>query len=339
MRLRALDLTDDAELAAFHQAYARSHTERFDAPSSLAEKRSNLTSDAYAEHVVLVAEDGAEVVGGAWVSVPQQDNRTAAYVHVFVLPEQRRRGYGTQLLAAAERIAAERGRVTVFAEAAWSVDVEAGPGSAFATARGYAVDLLDAVRELALPADVAPAVWRDGYTPVAWRRCPQEWLEEYAVLRSLILAEAPSGDIGLEPEHFDADRVRHEEARWAEQGRVAQTVAAVAPDGTLAGHTQLVVPDHGDTIYQWDTLVLRAHRGHGLGLTMKTAALQEAADLLVDRTRVTTWNAASNAPMIAVNEALGYRQVAWAAQLVTSIQPTGPAGGRLDVENSARNRP
>ena len=82
------------------------------------------------------------------------------------------------------------------------------------------------------------------------------------------MGQAPSGDVGIGPEHFDAARVRHEEARWREQGRVGQTVAAVAPDGTLAGHTQLVVPDHGETAYQWDTLVLPAHRGHGLGLAL-----------------------------------------------------------------------
>ncbi|WP_067859701.1 GNAT family N-acetyltransferase [Aeromicrobium erythreum] len=319
MRLAEIDLRDDAAYTAFHAVYARAHTERFDEPWGFAEKRTNLTSDAYAEHVVVAGEVDGEVVGGAWVSFPQQDNRTLAYLHVFVVPEERRRGYGSLLLREVERLAAERGRVNAFAEASWPVEETEGAGSAFALSHGYAVDLLDAIRALPLPAEVAPPVWRDGYTSVAWRRCPDEWLDQYAVLRALILAEAPSGEVGLEPEHFDAQRVRHEEARWAEQGRVGQTVAAVAPDGTLAGHTQLVVPDHGDTAYQWDTLVLPAHRGHGLGLAMKTAALDEAADLLSGRARVTTWNAASNTPMIAVNEALGYRQVAWAAELVKPL--------------------
>lgn len=320
MRTTPLDPADTARFTAFHDVYARSHLERFDEPWGLAEKRSNLTSDAYAEHVVLLGEDDGVAVGGAWVSFPQQDNRTLAYLHVFVVPERRRRGHGTALLAAVERLAAERGRAHGFAEASWAADADDGPGVAFARRHGYAVDLLDAIRALDLPAEVVPAPWRDGYTPVVWRRCPEQWLDQYAVLRGLILAEAPSGEVGLEPEHFDAERVRHEEARWAEQGRTGQTVAALAPDGTLAGHTQLVVPDHGDTAYQWDTLVLRAHRGHGLGLAMKAAALEEAADLLEGRSRVTTWNAASNAPMIAVNEALGYRQVAWAAELVKPLR-------------------
>lgn len=314
-----VELGDERAYAAFHAAYTEAHPESFDEPWGFAEKRTNLTSDPYTEHVVLAATDGDTTVGGAWVSFPQQDNRTLAYVHVFVVPDRRRSGIGSLLLAEVERIVAERGREKVFAEATWSVDVEQGAGSVFAAAHGYRLDLLDAIRELPLPASPPPAPWRDGYTALAWRRCPDDRVDEYAVLRALLLAEAPSGDVGLEPEHFDAARVRHEEARWVEQGRVAQTVAAVSPAGVLVGHTQLVVPEHGETAYQWDTLVLPAHRGHGLGLAMKAAALEEAADLLVARTRVTTWNAASNAPMIAVNEALGYRLVAWAAELVKAL--------------------
>lgn len=319
MPIRRVDLADEGSYASFHAAYTVAHPERFDEPWGFAEKRTNLTSDPYAEHVVLAGHEDDECVGGAWVSFPLQDNLALAYLHVFVVPGHRRRGHGSALLAEAERIARSRGRSRTFAEASWPVDVESGPGSAFAAAHGYVVDLLDAIRALPLPAPPVEAPWRDGYAPLASRRCPEEWLEQYAVLRALILAEAPSGDVGLEPEHFDAERVRHEESRWAEQGRVAQTVAALAPDGTLAGHTQLLVPEHGDTAYQWDTLVLAAHRGHGLGLAMKATAMHEAADLLVGRTRITTWNAASNAPMIAVNEALGYRQEAWAAELVKEL--------------------
>lgn len=319
MRIETLTTADAEAFGTFHDVYRRSHTERFDEPWGLAEKRTNLASDAYAEHVLLSGTVDGTPVAGAWVSFPQQDNRTLAYLHVFVLPERRREGLGSRLLATVEQEVVQRGRTTAFAEASWSVVDETGPGAAFAAARGYRVDLLDAIRELPLPASPPAAPWRGGYTAVAWRRCPDAWLDQYAVLRALILAEAPSGEVGLEPEHFDAARVRHEEQRWVEQRRVAQTVAAVAPDGTLAGHTQLVVPEQGETVYQWDTLVLREHRGHGLGLAMKVAALEEGADLLAGRTRVTTWNAASNGPMIDVNEAIGYRQVAWAAELVKPL--------------------
>jgi RimJ/RimL family protein N-acetyltransferase len=52
--------------------------------------------------------------------------------------------------------------------------------------------------------------------------------------------------------------------------------------------------------------VTRAHRGHRLGLLVKTAMVEwlRAAEPTVDR--IQTWNAESNRFMIAVNEALGY---------------------------------
>lgn len=62
---------------------------------------------------------------------------------------------------------------------------------------------------------------------------------------------------------------------------------------------------------QEDTLVLREHRGHGLGLRLRQAT---TAALLAERPRVRTirtWNAVSNTPMLDVNRLLGYRPVAF----------------------------
>jgi RimJ/RimL family protein N-acetyltransferase len=72
-------------------------------------------------------------------------------------------------------------------------------------------------------------------------------------------------------------------------------------------------------VYQWDTLVLPSHRGHGLGLALKAATMREAADLLQDRRRIITYNAAGNEPMIRVNEALGFRQIAWLGEYVKEL--------------------
>jgi RimJ/RimL family protein N-acetyltransferase len=72
-------------------------------------------------------------------------------------------------------------------------------------------------------------------------------------------------------------------------------------------------------VYQWDTLVLPTHRGHGLGLALKVTTMQEAADLLDGRRRITTYNAAGNEAMIRVNEALGFRQTGWVGEYVKDL--------------------
>ena len=72
-------------------------------------------------------------------------------------------------------------------------------------------------------------------------------------------------------------------------------------------------------MFQWDTLVLPTHRGHGLGLALKVATMQAADDLLEGRRRIITYNAAGNEAMIRVNEALGFRQVAWVGEYVKEL--------------------
>lgn len=78
--------------------------------------------------------------------------------------------------------------------------------------------------------------------------------------------------------------------------------------GVLAGHSVVVVdverPWIGD---QHDTSVLSAHRGHRLGLLLKTAMALHLVDAEGRLQTVDTWNAASNTHMIVVNETLGMR--------------------------------
>jgi GNAT superfamily N-acetyltransferase len=319
-QVTAIDISDARAFDEFYDVYLRSSGRPFDGPWLAVEKRVNLTDDEYVASVAVVGRDDAGIaVAAGWCVMPLSDNTTFAFVEVFVPPEHRRRGHGTATLDHLLAIARSRGRTQAYSMPAWAVDVDGDAGRWFAEARGFGLDLLDAIRELALPArlpsvDVAP-----GYRLETWRgACPDEWVDEYAELRRMLTSEAPSGEAGLEDEYWDAARVRKDEADLAKVGRVMQVVVARADGGGLAGHTQLAFAQ-GDEVYQWDTLVRREHRGHGLGLALKVRAMQASADLLEGRTRVTTFNAASNEHMIAVNERLGFRQTAWAGEYVRPI--------------------
>jgi GNAT superfamily N-acetyltransferase len=143
----------------------------------------------------------------------------------------------------------------------------------------------------------------------------------------LLVQEAPSGEFPPEKEFFDEGRIRADVQLRIDQGPVMLVVVALSPDRVLAGHTQLVFPESDPAdVYQWATLVLPEHRGHGLGLSLKTNAMQEAADLLEGRRFVHTFNRASNGPMIAVNEAMGFRPVGWLGEFVKGLKCLwGPA--------------
>lgn len=319
--IEALDPTDHGAFVEFCDVYGRSHTRDIDQPWLPDELRVMLTGDEYLRIDALVARVGDTAVGVAMTELPERDNVTTAFAEVSVPPELRRRGHGTALLERLELRVAEDGRDTILIESLRPIGDETSPGRAFVLARGYQPDTTNMQRELALPTALVPAEPQDGYSLVGWRsEPPPQWIEQYAELRSLLNQEAPSGETQLENEFWDADRILTEVDQWKRQNRTAQTVVAVAPDGTLAGHTQLVFPANSTEVYQWDTLVLPAHRGHGLGLAVKRQAMREAADLLDGRARIVTWNDAKNDHMIAVNETMGYRATAWADQWFKALR-------------------
>jgi RimJ/RimL family protein N-acetyltransferase len=316
-----IDLDDDEAFAVFHDVYTRALDRDVDQPYSAVEKRVGMRPDEYVDKVVLLArdDDGTPVAGGM-AELPLRDNTRFVYLDVFTVPEQRRRGHGAAVLEALEDIGRDADRSILYGEAVWELDA-VDPGSqAFSEAVGFRLDIMDAMRELELPATLPPLEVAEGYTIHSWRgACPEQWAQGYVDVRQLINEEAPGGTAELENEFWDVTRSRAEEAMWAEQRRTPQVSIAVSDDGEVVGHTQLLFPADSDEVYQWDTLVLPTHRGHGLGLALKVTTMQEAADLLDGRRRITTYNAAGNEPMIRVNVALGFRQTAWVGEYVKEL--------------------
>lgn len=59
-------------------------------------------------------------------------------------------------------------------------------------------------------------------------------------------------------------------------------------------------------VWQENTAVVKAHRGHGLGITIKATNLLRLLDDYPQTKWVVTWNAAENRHMRAVNTRLGF---------------------------------
>ena len=92
---------------------------------------------------------------------------------------------------------------------------------------------------------------------------------------------------------------------------VYRVLARHVPSGDLAGMSVLCVDEFAPSVaFQEDTSVVTAHRGHRLGLLLKTDMLRWIADLRPEVSATLTWNAIDNHHMIAVNERLGCRVVA-----------------------------
>jgi len=119
----------------------------------------------------------------------------------------------------------------------------------------------------------------------------------------------PTGELAIEDGEWTPERYLDNERRTAELSR-RLVAAAIAPDGSLVGYTDVSVSRAKTTQASVGiTFVLPGHRGHSLGLAIKLASHRALVVALPECEIVRTSNAAVNDHMNAVNEAMGYRQV------------------------------
>ena len=120
--------------------------------------------------------------------------------------------------------------------------------------------------------------------------------------------DAPQGDLDEPAEEWTIERLDDWEREVEEGPRFMVTAAAEhVPSGDLVGFTQLMVArDATRPVDQDDTIVLKEHRGHRLGMLLKTANLQHLEEVAPGHPSVLTWNAEENRPMLDVNEAVGF---------------------------------
>ncbi len=325
VRIEPVDVRDDPAYACWFDVAATVDAD--DRPgelhASLGERRGfaldALRPDAEQALALLVAVEGGRALGAASVELPRHDNLHLAEANVGVLPEARRRGVGSALLGEVERIATGAGRSTVAAEVVERPELLArSPGRAFAQRHGYALAQTEVRRDIDLP--LAPArvarleqecaLYAAGYVVRSWRdRCPDELVEDMALLKRRMSTDAPVGDVDWREEEWDAARVRRHEELVGAQGRRFWGAGAVDEGtGRLVAFTEVGLERaRPERAHQWETLVLGEHRGRRLGTLVKLACLGAVAAQSPTTRYVTTYNAEENAPMIRVNDALGAR--------------------------------
>lgn len=274
----------------------------------------------------LLAWDGDRVVGAASYLLPQAENLSMVYLELIVHPQRRRRGIGTRLLEEVYAAARRHHRSLIEVET-----VRALPGGVARDEAGYRYLTnrahqpgMTSIRSRCQIADHSPAheatlaeAWThaDGYSLVRWRDVvPEEFIEDVAALQGRLMLDAPTGDLAVEPEVYDADRVRGQEATQLGRGhRWYSTAARHDATGQIVARTKLSFEaNDGTHARQRVTIVEPAHRGRRLGLIVKSAnhaytRAHEPALRVID-----ACNAEENTHMRAVNTMLGFQPVdAW----------------------------
>jgi GNAT superfamily N-acetyltransferase len=273
--------------------------------------RLGFTGDPAEAWFIPGAEPGS-VTGWYRLELPDLENQDRGDLLIVVHPRFRRRGLGRALLRhAAERaVAAQRSVI--------GGEVRDGSaGDAFAAAAGAKPGIGATVRRLDLrtvPAGTfarlraAAAVAAAGYSLVRWTGpAPAKYQEPFARVLNAY-ADAPH-DAGVAAENWDADRVRERSGRAAAAMGLRRYTLAVVHDasGEMAAMTQVSIePEDPRWGHQGLTAVTRAHRGHRLGLLLKTTMLEWLAEAEPAVELIETGNASANKHMIGVNDALGF---------------------------------
>ncbi|GAA5154419.1 GNAT family N-acetyltransferase [Microbacterium pseudoresistens] len=153
------------------------------------------------------------------------------------------------------------------------------------------------------------------YRIVQWMwPTPPEHIDGFAWLKSRMSTDVPDAEMGMPEEMWDAARVAEMEERQAAKGFTVQVTAAQHIEtGELCAFNELAISIDrpSDSSHQFDTLVLKEHRGHRLGMLVKCAGLLRWHERFPESARVVTYNAEENRPMLSINEAIGFAPIGY----------------------------
>lgn len=292
-------------------------------------------SDEHERRLMWTVSVDGEMVGRVGVDLPLEGDSTLAFWLIELVRDAWGRGVGSAAYDLVERAARENGR-TVLQSWAEHPDVP-GPrltaptgfgtipedhAARFYVRHGYTLEQIErnsafdlrgsfeAVERLRAEATGASA----DYRVVQWFvPTPSEFVHGYAWMKSRMVTDAPAAGLEFDEETWDAARIARHDSMYTESGRTMLVTAAQhLATGELCAFNELVIgKDRTEASHQEDTLVLKDHRGHKLGTLVKCAGLMAWRDFAPESTRVITYNAEENRPMLDINEAIGFVPIAY----------------------------
>jgi GNAT superfamily N-acetyltransferase len=323
-----IDPNDDAALAEGAAVLAASDKDLWPDLSghSLRDIRAFARFNGKSKRYTVVAarsDPDGPILGVGLLEFPLLDNTHSVEVTVAVHPEHRRRGAGTAIVEHMGELGRADGRRSLNS----IVDVPVAQASDhasvhFAPKLGFEATMAGNSRRLDVPLDpaevtelrdvVATARQASEYRLLSFvTPWPQEFAEDEWDLLRVMSTDEPAGDGEHEEEVWDEARmVEYDELREERGATKLCAVAQHVPSGRAVAMTEILVcEDEPHQSWQLITVVHPEHRGHRLGLAVKLANLELLAEHSPGIGFVITGNAAVNAPMITVNDMMGFRVI------------------------------
>jgi GNAT superfamily N-acetyltransferase len=256
--------------------------------------------------VTWLAEDNAAVVGyGRLLMIDG-----LGVLELYVVPDHRKRGIGTQLLGVMAARAVDEGFTDL------GVEVIGGTSAvAFWARHGFHHAFTEMRSILDLSAvdwphisEMAEGVghgYRVEYYP---GDLPDDILSSYTTAKQVRQAD-PTGDLELRPSSYEAERLRDSLKCLNARGLRPYVVVAVHERSQkIAGLTELVVPaQHPSRADQYDTIIVPEHNGYGLARAIKARMLLELRSAEPRLRQVQTWHATDREELQVVNTELGFQ--------------------------------
>jgi GNAT superfamily N-acetyltransferase len=287
-------------------------------PDDIEEKRLKRDNPFEIEYHYEIARDGVLVsLFSGSTSRPgtpeYESSKHLFWGDLYVRPDHRRQGIGSSWLPVVIELMEAHGCTKV------GFGTEDPSGHAFLKSLGAEAKLSGAENRLKL-ADVD---WKmvDRWIGEGAKRSPQTKLEVYdgplpeamwedyapqltSMLNTMPFEDLDHGEIVVTPDHL-----REYDAQMAIAGETLHTILTREPDGVISAITDTSWAPHRPAIIEQRFTGVRPDaRGRGLGKWIKAAMLAHLHRLYPAAQWVATENAGSNAPMLAINKKLGFKQ-------------------------------